>query len=114
MTNQVITQTTKTVVEQSTQIVELPLSIESAIARFNEAKAAIKALEEAKKQAEAEIRAALGEATIGTIAGVERVKVASRTRQDINKDDLKDAFPEAYELCLKETTYTVVTAVTKK
>lgn len=114
MTNKVITQTTKTVVEQSTQTVELPLSVEDAIARFNNAKAAIKVLEESKKQAEAELRAALGEATVGTIAGVERVKIASRTRQDINKDDLKSAFPEAFELCVKETTYTVVTAVTNK
>jgi predicted phage-related endonuclease len=113
MTNKVITQTTKTVVEQSTEVVELPIALEGAIARFNESKAAIKVLEEQKKQAEAELRAALGEATIGTIGGVQRVKVASRTRQDINKDDLKQAFPEAYELCLKESSYTVVTAVTK-
>lgn len=113
MTNQVITQTTKTVVEQSTQIVELPIALETAIAEFNAAKEAIKVLEAQKKAAEAVLREALGEATIGTIGGVERVKISSRTRQDINKDDLKSAFPEAYELCLKESSYTVVTAVTK-
>ena len=114
MANKVTTQTTTTVVETSTNTVEVASELEAAIAQFNNAKEAIKVLEAEKKQAEAAIREALGEAKVGTIGGVERIKVSTRTRQDINKDDLKSAFPEAYELCLKETTYTVVTAVSKK
>ncbi len=103
--------TTKTVVQATTTVAELNVSIESAIARFNEAKDTIKVLELQKKQAEEEIRELMGSAEIGTVNGVERVKISTRTRSDINKDDLKAVFPEAYELCLKSSTYTVVTAV---
>lgn len=84
---------------------------EALIAEFNQAKSAIKALEAQQKAAEKALREMLGDSEIGLIDGVERVKIASRTRRDINKDDLKAAFPEAYEMCLKETTYTVLTAV---
>lgn len=106
--------TTKTVVEATTTVANLNgTDIELHIARFNDAKEAIKVLEQQKKEAEEAIRALMGDAVAGTVGGVERVKISSRTRTDINKDDLKEAYPEAYELCLKETTYTVVTAVSK-
>lgn len=85
--------------------------VEQAIADFNEAKRVMKQMEELKKSAEAKLRELMGDAEVGLLNGVERVKIATRTRQDINKDDLKTVYPEAYELCLKETTYTVVTAV---
>lgn len=81
------------------------------IAQFNDAKAAIKALTEQKEAAEVALRALMGDAEVGTIAGVERIKIATRVRSDINRDDLKTAFPEAYELCLQEKPYTVLTAV---
>ena len=103
--------TTKTVVESSKNTVELSAELEEALREFNDTKEAMKVLEGRKKELEATIREAMGNSQIGTIAGVERVKIATRTRQDINKDDLREVFPEAYELCLKETTYTVVTAV---
>lgn len=112
MTTQVTT--TKTVVEATTTVANLNgTDIELHITRFNEAKEAIKVLEQQKKEAEAAIRELMDSAELGTVNGVERVKIATRTRQDINKDDLKAVFPEAYELCLKSSTYTVVTAVTK-
>ena len=85
--------------------------VEQAIADFNEAKRVMKQMEELKKSAEAKLRELMGDAEVGLLNGVERVKIATRTRQDINKEDLKTVYPEAYELCLKETTYTVVTAV---
>lgn len=80
------------------------------IAQFNEAKAAIKQLEAQKAEAEKALRELMGSAEVGLIAGVERVKIATRNRKDINKEDLMSAFPEAYELCLKESSYTVLTA----
>lgn len=85
--------------------------VEQAIADFNEAKRVIKLMEEQKKAAEAQLRSLMGDAEVGLLNGVERIKIATRTRNDINKDDLKSVYPEAYELCLKETTYTVLTAV---
>ena len=103
--------TTKTVVESSKNTVELSAKLEEALREFNDTKEAMKVLEGRKKELEATIREAMGNSQVGTIAGVERVKITTRTRQDINKDDLREVFPEAYELCLKETTYTVVTTV---
>jgi predicted phage-related endonuclease len=103
--------TTQTVVETSTKEVELATDLENVLREFNETKEAMKVLEGRKKELETAIREAMGDSEVGTINGVQRVKIATRTRSDINKDDLKEVYPEAYALCLKETTYTVVTAV---
>lgn len=113
MTTKVIIQTEQTLTVSSEAVLldSKVQEIEQAIADFNEAKKLIKELEAQKSAAEKVLREAMGTATVGLVNGVERVKISSRTRKDINKDDLKSAFPEAYELCLKESSYTVVTAV---
>lgn len=110
MTKQVIVKTeTKVSIAQTAAMLD-GSNANELIAQFNEAKAAIKQLELQKAQAEKALRELMGDAEIGIIAGVERVKIASRSRKDINKDDLMSVFPEAYALCLKESTYTVLTA----
>lgn len=80
------------------------------IARFTAAKAAMKALEAEKTAMETAIRNLLGDAEVGTIAGVERIRVASRTRSGIDRKALQAAYPEAYQATLTETTYTVLLA----
>lgn len=80
------------------------------IAQFNEAKAVIKQMTEQKEAAEKALRDLMGEATIGLIAGVERVKIATRGTKNIDSKLLMSAFPEAYDTCLKEGSYTVLTA----
>lgn len=85
--------------------------VEEAIANFNEAKRLIKELEAQKAEAEALLREFMGDAEVGLIAGVERVKIATRTRNNINTEVLKTAFPEAFEQASEAKTYTVVTAV---
>ncbi len=85
--------------------------VEEAIADFNEAKRLIKELEAQKAKAEALLREVMGDAEVGLIAGVERVKIATRTRTNLDTDILKSAFPEAYEQASQAKTYTVVTAV---
>lgn len=84
---------------------------EQAIAVFEAAKKSIKAAEEAKAQAEAILRDLMGDATVGTIAGVERVKIASRTRTGTDRETLRTAFPEAYEQTLTTTDYSFVQVV---
>lgn len=113
MTKSVIVKTEQTVSVETPAVLldSNAAEVESLIADFNEAKALIKQLDAQKAAAEARLRELLGSATVGLIGGVERVKIATRTRKDIDKDDLKSVFPEAYELCLKESTYTFVTAV---
>lgn len=85
--------------------------VESLIADFNSTKALIKELEAQKAAAEARLRELMGTATTGLVAGVERVKIASRTRTDIDREVLKVAFPEAFATCSTSKTYTVLTAV---
>ena len=102
---------TETTVSAATSAVALEASAEELIQEFNTAKAVIKQMTERKEAAEKALRDLMGDAEVGLIGGVQRVKIATRTRKDINKDDLKEAYPEAYELCLKESTYTVMTAV---
>lgn len=81
---------------------------EELLVRFNDAKAALKELEAEKKAVEASIRALLGDATVGTIGGVDRVFIQSITREGIDREVLKENFIEAYEAARTETTYTVV------
>lgn len=110
MTKKVIVKT-ETTVSAATSAVVLDASAAELIKEFNDAKAVIKEMTERKEAAEKALRDLMGDAEVGLIGGVQRVKIATRTRKDINKDDLKEVFPEAYELCLKETSYTVLTAV---
>ena len=52
----------------------------------------------------------LGEASAGTINGVERITISTRNMSKIDREALKTAFPEAYTATLVETNYTVVLA----
>ena len=108
MTTATVTTTSK--VEIIEIITDLDPTMEAKIVEFNEAKAAIKALEAKKQAAEAAIREALKGNNIGFINGVERVRVSHRNMSKIDRDLLKTAFPEAYEATLKESPYTVLQA----
>ncbi len=113
MTKSVILQTEQNVsVETPAILLDTHASeVESLIADFNEAKVLIKKLEEQKSEAEARLRELLGSATVGLVAGVERVKISSRTRTDIDTKLLKVAFPEAHASCSRTKTYDFLTAV---
>jgi predicted phage-related endonuclease len=103
------TQTTTTTVSVDSTVAELPVSAETLIKEFNDAKAAIKALTAEKAAAEKAIRELLGDAEVGTIGGVERVKISFRNTSKIDRETLKSAWPEAYEATLVESPYTVLT-----
>jgi predicted phage-related endonuclease len=107
MTTTVISKTEVVISEDVTQ---LDASVEALIVEFNEAKAAIKAIEAKKQAAETAIREALKGNEIGTINGVERVRIAHRNLSKINRELLKTAFPEAYSAALEESAYTVLQA----
>jgi predicted phage-related endonuclease len=81
---------------------------EALIVRFNAAKAALKDLEAEKKAVEADLRALLGDAKIGTIGGVDRLVISEITRENIDREVLREHFIEAYEAARTETTYTVL------
>jgi predicted phage-related endonuclease len=108
MTTSTVTTTSK--VEIIEIITDLDPAMEAKIVEFNEAKAAIKALEAKKQAAETAIREALKGNNIGFINGVERVRVSHRNMSKIDRDLLKTAFPEAYMASLVESPYTVLQA----
>lgn len=80
------------------------------IARFTAAKAAIKALEAQKAEAEAALRALLGDHTVGVVNGVERVRIQFRNNSKIDRKKLEAGWPEAFAATLVQTPYTVLDA----
>lgn len=84
---------------------------EALIAQFNSAKAAIKELEQAKQDAEKALRALMGDATVATIGGVDRLRISTIVRSGIDKDRLADEYPAIYSEVRTETTYTVLKSV---
>lgn len=100
--------TTTTTTTRTEGVTDLDASVEALIVKFNEAKAAIKALEATKAEAEAAIREALAGNDVGRINGVERVRVQHRNLSKVDRELLKTAFPEAYEATLVESSYTVL------
>lgn len=113
MTKAVILQTEQTVsVETPAVLLDAHAGeVETLIAEFNEAKTLIKQLEEQKVAAEARLRELLGDAQVGLVAGVERLKINTRSRTDLDTKNLKVAFPEAYASCSRTKTYDFLTAV---
>jgi predicted transcriptional regulator len=102
---------TTTVVKSSDMVATLDeLAAEIAISEFNAAKAAIKAFEAKKAEAEQKLRGMLGDATKGSINGVVRVRIQHRNMSKIDREALKAAFPEAHDATLKTSSYTVLDA----
>lgn len=105
-----VTVTSKTEVLRTEDVTELDVSAEALIAEFNSTKSAIKALEVLKASTEALIRGMLGSTEVGTINGVERVRIAHRSLTKVDRDLLKTAFPEAFEAVMVQSPYTVLQA----
>lgn len=104
------TMTVKTEVTRIEGAVELAASAEALIVEFNEAKAAMKALEARKAAAEKALREMLAGNEVGLINGVERVRIQHRNMSKIDREALKTSFPEAHQACLVESAYTVLQA----
>lgn len=104
------TVTTTTTTTRTEGVTDLDPSIEALIVEFNEAKAAMKALEAKKAEAEKAIREALAGNDVGRINGVERVRVQHRNMSKVDRELLKTAFPEAHAATLVESAYTVLQA----
>jgi len=104
------TTTTTTTVVISSNATVLDQSVEAIITKFNETKAAIKALQAQKDELDTQLREMLLGNDVGTINGVERIRVVQRNNSKIDRDLLKTAWPEAYEATLVETPYTVLQA----
>lgn len=76
-----------------------------AIKRFNEAKELADKAEAQKKEAEAVLRQALGEATVATVGGIVAFQLIAKTNTYVNAKALKVDFPEAYEATQYQTSY---------
>lgn len=104
------TMTKVTTVTTTEGVTELDPTVETIINEYNNTKAAIKELESRKESYDTILRALLKHNSVGTINGVERIRVVDRTRSNIDREALKAAFPEAYQATLTETKYTVLQA----
>lgn len=83
----------------------------SALAQFVATRDAIRDLEKTKKELEASIREALGDAEVGINAdGEVMVEVSKRERKGIDQKQLAEAFPEAFDACQTMTEYSVLVA----
>lgn len=107
MPSTVIT-TKETSVAVSTATVALPNEAETLIAEYNDTKAAMKSLEDRKKEVEKALRDLMGDAEVGTIDGIDRLVIHSRTRRGVDTKKLQEAYPEAYATCESVTEYTVL------
>jgi predicted phage-related endonuclease len=108
MKTEVITRTEVTTKDEVAVL--SPEVAEALIAEFVSTKAAIKALEAKKQEAEQKLRGLLGDAASGSINGVVRVRIQHRNLSKIDREMLKTAFPEAHEATLVQTSYTVLDA----
>lgn len=99
---------TKTEIIREEGVTRLHPGMEVAIAEYNAVKVALKELEAKKAAVEKAIRDALAGNDVGTINGVERVRISHRNRSNIDRELLKTAFPEAYEATITETQYSVL------
>jgi len=77
---------------------------------YNTAKALAKEMKDLQATFEAEIRAAMGEATTAYVGTTVRATIAIRNRSNLNKERLQAGWPEAIEACTTHTVYTVLDA----
>lgn len=87
--------------------VELGFDAEArqALAQYNEAKAEMARLEKAKEDAEAILRAKIGNAEFATFGGVNAFHIVNVNGTSIDRKVLATAFPEALEASLKVKPY---------
>jgi len=106
MTKPVTTKTTTVTTTETS--VALDPEVEATIARFNEVKILLKELAAEKDKLDNELREQLAGAAVGTIGGVERLRVVLRNNSKIDREALRTAWPEAFEATLVVTPYTIL------
>ena len=84
----------------------LTLAGAKALDEFITAREAKKEAEKALRDAEARLRAELGEALEGTVNGIPAVKVVASQNSHINKEVLETEYPEIFAQTLVTTPYT--------
>ena len=107
------TLTTKVVTEVATtkQAVNLDSETLNVITEFIATRDMLRTLEKQKKELEAIIKVALGDAEAGIDSNGEiHIEVSKRERKGVDTKALAEAFPEAFEACQSVTEYTVLVA----
>lgn len=100
-----------TEVAMERQAVTLDADALTIINEFISTRDMLRTLEKQKKELEATIKEALGDAEVGITAdGEVRIEVSKRERKGIDQKQLAEAFPEAFEACQSVTEYTVLVA----
>lgn len=111
MANATLTKKVVTEVATTKEAVTLDADALATINEFISTRDMLRTLEKTKKELEATIKAALGDAEVGiTEDGEIRIEVSKRERKGIDQKALAEAFPEAFEACQSVTEYTVLVA----
>jgi len=100
--------TTRKVVTTTSIVVELGVKAQKAVADLVTLRDAIKQLEAQKKESEAVIREALGEAKVGFIKGVKRVELKDGKTTYFDRALLESDYPDAFTNTLRVTPYTKI------
>lgn len=111
MANATLTKKVVTEVATTKQAATLDAETLATIHEFVSTRDMLRTLEKAKKELEATIKEALGDAEVGIDSNGEvYVEVSKRERKGVDTKALAEAFPEAYEACQTLTEYTVLVA----
>lgn len=94
---------TKVTTVESTSVV-VPMDNTNALelmTRFNSIKETIKVLDAEKSEVESQLREILGDAEFGTLEGVDRLQLVSRTKSTLDTAHLKEYHPEVWDMVAK-------------
>lgn len=112
MASTIKTVKTETIVEVTSNVIDVTgTDAAEALAKFQDAKKAIKALEDAKAEAEARLREILGDAEIAVLNGQELYKLAHRTNSRVDKKLLTALAPELVDKVTVVTPYDFIQAL---
>jgi len=113
MTMATATVTSKVVTEVALtrEAVTLDADTLAIVTKFIETRDMLRTLEKEKKEMEALLKEAMGDAEVGlTPDGEVRLEASKRERKGIDQKQLAEAFPEAFEACQTATQYVVLVA----
>lgn len=102
----------KVVQEVSTERTALSLSKEqlAIVNEFFETRTMVNDLTKRQKALEAEVKEIIGDHEVGVFDDKVRIEQSFRSREGLDTEKLKTAFPEAYEACQTKKPYVVLVA----
>lgn len=106
---QVVKKVVQEVQFEQTAVV-LSADAQKVVEEFFATRTMVNELTKTQKALEAQVKEILGDAEVGIVDGQVRILRDERSREGLDKEKLKTAFPEAFEACLTKSPYVVLVA----